>query len=176
MKTKEQLAAEYHEVMAVIGAPKPGPRKKTHMRRPKSERKVWTDRLDKIVREIVLARDEFCVLTGHHAGAAQCGHLITRAKLHTRWDLTNCNCQCAGCNLKHEFYPETYTLWWLNYFGRDEYVRLNREAESTVKYTIDELETMFIELTEIQKRQQNEPQWKPYFTQAEILSGSWRGA
>jgi hypothetical protein len=138
------------------------------------ERKRWIKKLDDITREIVLNRDDYCVIVGSHMGVMQNGHLITRARYGTRWDLYNCNCQCAGCNLKHEYYPEIYTDRFINMFGILAYRKLVKTADTISKYTIDDLETLYMELTEIRKKQEKNPEWKPYFFQDEIMSGEWK--
>ena len=166
-------SAEHHEVMAVIGKPKPEKRaKKTHSRKV-SERKRWERKLDEITREIVLERDGHCVLFGNHMGARQCGHLVTRAKKSVRWDLRNCNEQCGGCNLRHEYYPEVYTSWYLSNFGECHYKKLFEDSEVVRKLTIDELETLYINMVEIQKRMEDK-KFAPRFSQAEILAGTWK--
>jgi 5-methylcytosine-specific restriction endonuclease McrA len=129
-------AAEHHEVMAVISKPKPKRRKMT-------ERKKLVKRLDEVTREIVLKRDKFCVTCGKTENL-QCGHLITRARYGVRWDLMNCNAQCSGCNLRHEYQPEIYTRWFLNHYGEKEYQSLCNRAETQGKFTIDELETILM--------------------------------
>ena len=135
-------AAQHHEVMAFISKPKPIKVKKT-------DRKKLIKRLDSIVREIVLLRDGRCVICGK-LDNLQCGHLITRGKHSVRWDLKNCHVQCSGCNLKHEFYPEIYTQWFLNKYGLVEYEALCRRSEGS-KYSISQLEDIEFELTELRK-------------------------
>ena len=131
-------AADHHKVMAIISKPKPKRRKTT-------ERKRLIKRLDDVTREIVLRRGSSCVTCGSST-RLQCGHLITRARYGTRWDLMNCHIQCAGCNLRHEYQPEIYTRWFLNTYGEQEYQNLCNRAESRGKFTIDELETILMEL------------------------------
>lgn len=177
--TKERRAADWHTAMdAVTPCPKPQRRARKHVKQV-SERKRWEKRLDEITREIVLARDNYCVLISpSHAGAMQCGHLITRAKRSIRWDLRNCSVQCAGCNIKHEFYPEVYTRWYLGKFGEPSYHKLCQDSEVLGKLTIMELEELHIQLTEIRKLQQSKAErgepFAPRYSQKEILSGEWK--
>lgn len=193
MTTPTQRAADHHLVMDAV-RPKLKP-VRVHRKRVKqvSERKRWERRLDDIVREIVKERDGFCVIRvskevfsddgemlipASHTDVMQCGHLITRAKKSVRWDLVNCSVQCSSCNIKHEFYPEIYTSWFLDRFGQDEYKRLCRDADSVNKLTIAELETLHFELTEIRKLQQlkaerGEP-FSPRYSQKDILNGDWK--
>lgn len=136
-------AAQHHQVMAVISKPKPKRRKTT-------ERKKLIKQLDDLTREIVLLRDGRCVTCGK-VDNLQCGHLITRARYGVRWDLKNCNVQCAGCNLRHEFHPEIYTRWFLLKHGQTEYESLCHRSETQGKYSIAELEEILFQLTELQK-------------------------
>ena len=124
--------------------PKPKPVKKPRekpRRRKKSERRQIGDELDRQTSLIVRWRDGQCVLCGSTANL-QCGHLVKRGKHSIRWDLKNCNAQCASCNLRHNNYPERYTNWFLHVWGKAEYARLAQAAEKADKFTVDELRTL----------------------------------
>jgi hypothetical protein len=97
------------------------------MRKP--TRKGLVKKLDAIVSLIVRARDKRCVTCGS-AERLQCGHLITRSKHKVRWSLTNCNCQCASCNLSHEYNPHPYTQWFIERYGLQSYKDLIRESNN----------------------------------------------
>jgi 5-methylcytosine-specific restriction endonuclease McrA len=133
--------------MKTLGKPKPAKQAKKPARRKTSERKKLIKALDQVVREIVMKRPHYCVTCGKTENL-QCGHLITRSRYGTRWDLMNCNIQCSGCNFRHEFQPEIYTRWFLNCFGEQAYQDLCHKAETQGKYTIDELETLLMILTD----------------------------
>lgn len=60
-----------------------------------------TRKLDSLVSQYVRARDGRCVVCGS-TDNLQCGHFISRVFINTRWDLRNCNAQCAACNRYHE--------------------------------------------------------------------------
>ena len=141
-------AADAHAVMADIH-PKPKPTKqaKAKKRKKKTPRQMLERQLDAVVREIVLKRDGRCVVCGKTTNL-QCGHLITRTKRGVRWDLKNCNVQCAGCNFCHEHNPHPYTHWFIQRYGLPEYENLFARSEAIGKFTLDELETMLIDLTE----------------------------
>jgi len=89
--------------------------------------------------------------------------------------LYNVNEQCSYCNGRHEHYSHYYRWWFKEKFGEDEYNRLDRDAQQSIKMSLDDLEGLYMELIEIQKLQEARPGWKPYFTQKEIISGKWRG-
>lgn len=146
-------AADGHNVMAAIRpAPKPSRPTKPKKRKKKTPRQQLERQLDAVVREIVLKRDGRCVVCGKTTNL-QCGHLITRTKRGVRWDLKNCNVQCAGCNFYHEHNPHPYTHWFIQRYGLPEYESLYARSEAIGKFTLDELETMLIELTEKAKEQ-----------------------
>lgn len=134
-------ATDHHNLTSFISKPKPV--------KQKSQRKRLIKRLDDLTREIVLVRDQRCVTCGKIENL-QCGHLITRAKYGVRWDLKNCNVQCQGCNFRHEYNPEIYTRWFLNKYGLEEYQSLCQRSENG-KYSIDDLEEILFQLTEVQK-------------------------
>lgn len=58
-----------------------------------------TKQLDDIVRKIVRERDKVCVTCGF-SDTLQVSHYISRTHISTRWDLRNCNLQCAKCHLR----------------------------------------------------------------------------
>jgi 5-methylcytosine-specific restriction endonuclease McrA len=147
-------AADHHAVMAELETMKPYPKPDKQAKKAKprkiTERKRLIKQLDQVVREIVMKRESMCVTCGKVSNL-QCGHLITRSRYGTRWDLNNCHVQCAGCNFRHEFQPEIYTSWFLLRYGEIAYQNLGHRAETQGKYTIDELETLLMELTEKNK-------------------------
>lgn len=170
-------------------APKPAPIVKVKKRRKKTPRQKMEKELDALVREIVMQRDSNSIplsyraalnengaieYTINHSGVPQCGHIISRAAKPVRWDLLNCHKQDASDNLLHEYYPEVFITWFINTFGLEKWREMVLDSRKLWKYSMDDLETLYIELTEIQKRQQKNPDWKPYYSQKQIISGEWR--
>lgn len=167
--------------------PKPTPKPKGKPRKKKTPRQIIVRDLDTLVREIVFYRDPEAVplyykvesnqdayeYALHHSGVDQPGHIISRAKVAVRWDLFNVHKQDANDNLLHEFYPEIYTDWFIRRFGPKRYEEMVDESRVITKYSMDDLETLYIELVEIQKWQQSTGK-KAYFTQRDIISGAWR--
>ena len=162
--------------------PKPAPRVKGKRRKKKTPRQLIIRDLDNLVREIVFDRDlqsvplvyqiKDDILSVKHRGIDQPGHLISRAKIAVRWDLFNVHKQDANDNQLHEYYPEVYTQWFIGQFGSDEYQRLVNDSRVITKYSMDDLETLFMELVEIKKWQ--ETGGRAYFSQRQIISGAWR--
>lgn len=77
------------------------------IRRPKTRkisRKGWVRKLDKLVSQIVIARDSRCIVCGTTKNLT-CGHLFSRVAYSTRWDLDNVYAQCLSCNFRHESDP-----------------------------------------------------------------------
>ena len=78
-----------------------------------------------------------------HWKKLQCGHFMSRKHYSTRWSETNCQVQCAGCNVFR--YGEQYT------FGRnlDTYIKeglaeeLNILSHKIVKYDNNDLLEIF---------------------------------
>jgi hypothetical protein len=167
--------------------PKTTRKAKAKPRKKKTPRQIVTRDLDTIVREIVFYRDPVSVplyykieASGddyeyalNHRGVDQPGHIISRAKIAVRWDLYNVHKQDANDNMLHEYYPEVYTQWFINEFGSEEYDNMVNDSRIITKYSMDDLETLYIELVEIQKWQEQTGK-KAYFTQRQIISGEWR--
>jgi len=162
--------------------PKPSPKLKGKKRKKKTARQLIVRDLDQIIREIISLRDGESVRLQYKSpvveikktNVPQLGHIISRARMSVRWDLRNCHKQDAGDNLMHEFYPEVYITWYIKKFGLENWESLFGDSRLLWKYSIDDLETLYIELTEINKHQQSHPSWKPYYSQKEIISGEWR--
>lgn len=95
----------------------------------KSEKTKVKDELDRVFSLFIRARDKKCVQCGKTYNLTN-GHLISRRKLETRWCEMNCNCQCTGCNLSHEYNREPYTIWFIDKYGSDEYKKLYEKSRN----------------------------------------------
>ncbi len=113
----------------------------------KITRKGIVRKLDKLVGDIVKARDKACVTCGS-TNNLQPGHLFSRVAYSTRWDLTNVFCQCRNCNLKHEYDPYPLTSFYLSFAGKEKYDALHRKYVTPVKYKTYELEELYAQLEE----------------------------
>ena len=107
----------------------------------KPNRKTLVKKLDKVVSEIVKARDKRCVVCGSIERLG-CGHLFSRRNYSTRWDLSNCHAQCWPCNFRHEFDWEPYRAWFVKEYGQEEYDYLYDEYRSIKKWKNWELEEL----------------------------------
>ena len=95
-------------------------------RKPVVETKLLKRHADKLMSLYIRQRDgNRCVLCGSDS-RPQCGHVLSRVALATRWDDTNCHCQCASCNMRHEFNAYPYISWFITKFGKDKLDELQR--------------------------------------------------
>jgi len=161
----------------ILSKPKPTKKDKPKKRKKKTPRQLAEIRLDLLVKQIVLARDNGCVcpppIKGHSEVRTP-GHIVSRVKESVKWDLFNVHEQCQSCNGRHEYYPEIFTNWFIQNFSADKYMRIVEDSYKVAKLTIDDLETLEYQLTEIQKYQERHTDWKPYYSQKDILTGEWR--
>ena len=105
----------------------------------KLTRKSLVRLCDKEMSLYVRGRDKMCVICGTRENLT-CGHLMSRVAYSTRWLLDNCFCQCAGCNLRHEFNPHIFTAWYVKRFGLAKYEELLRIHSHPVKLTAADLQ------------------------------------
>jgi hypothetical protein len=112
----------------------------------KSKRSTIVKKLDQVFSEWIRRRDAVgdiatCVTCGKkdHWKSLQCGHFQSRKHYNTRWDETNCQVQCAGCNVFR--YGEQYKFGvYLNQtFGVGTSDELHYKASQTVKFSNAEL-------------------------------------
>ena len=74
---------------------------------------------DTLFSKYIRARDHnTCVLCGS-TERPQCGHLLSRSASATRWDETQCFCQCSSCNFKHEFNAYPFIKWFIEKYGKE---------------------------------------------------------
>jgi rubredoxin len=85
----------------------------------KPEIKDLKKRCDILFSRFIRARDHYkCVLCGS-VYMPQCGHVLSRVALATRWDYDNAFCQCAKCNMKHEYNAYPFIAWYINKFSKE---------------------------------------------------------
>jgi len=72
----------------------------------------------------------------------QCGHLFSRVAYSTRWDENNAYCQCASCNLRHEYDPGPLTLRFFRDHSEAEYEALHQKFRTQAKFKDFELDAM----------------------------------
>lgn len=112
----------------------------------KPTRKTLIRRLDKLVGDIVKARDKKCVQCGSTLNIT-CGHVFSRANYSTRWDLRNCYAQCLKENMRHEFDPYPFLEYARKKLGEKEYHNLHRLHSTPSHFKNHHLQEMLNELS-----------------------------
>jgi len=114
--------------------PVPKPKKST-------PRASQVKRLDTAFSLYIRQRDGYrCVTCGSmERKKMQCGHLFSRLSYSTRWDERNAFCQCAGCNLRHEYDPGPLTLYYLSQYSKEDYEKLYKKHKTCEKFSASDL-------------------------------------
>ena len=113
----------------------------------KTERQKVKDKLDSEFSLFIRRRDNFtcvtCGLKGSEGdGVMQAGHLFSRSNMAGRYSETNTNCQCRGCNMRHEYDFEPYRKWFVHKHGQNVYDWLYLLWNRTTKMGIGELKSL----------------------------------
>ena len=85
-----------------------------------------------------------CGKISHYKKGMQCGHFQSRAKYATRWDATNCQVQCYGCNVMQQGRQYEFALNLQKKYGDNVAEDLLIKSRTTIKYSNDDLENMII--------------------------------
>ncbi len=85
-------------------------------KRPLSSMKKECDILFSL---LVRERDGHKCVLCQSTSMPQCGHVLSRVALATRWDESNAFCQCAKCNMKHEWNAYPFISWFISKFGKE---------------------------------------------------------
>jgi len=104
-------------------------------------RKGIKDELDRVTSLLVRARDGRCVTCGTTEDL-QCSHYFKRTFLATRWNLQNCNAQCARENEEHNKNPFRYRKYMVSRIGEDGLDALFKLRNSVWRPTDDELRAL----------------------------------
>jgi hypothetical protein len=167
--------------------PKPKPEKKIKAKRSfakKIKRSVKIKRethgtlvkkAHSLIREIVMLRDGYCVCPPPqkgHSSIRQAGHIIRSTKGGSRFSLWNVHEQCSSCNSRHVRDWQVYQDWFERKFGSDKWLAVQDESKEIGLKTY-ELTELICQLSLILKKQKENIEFKPYYTQKEILSGAW---
>ena len=101
------------------------------------ERKKLKKQADDAFSDYIRERDGYkCITCGadKRTKVIQCGHLLSRVSMSTRYDELNAHAQCQPCNWYHEEHPERYTYEWLKRHGQKEYELLYLKWNQTTKF------------------------------------------
>lgn len=152
----------------------------------KPQKKVKIGKLKKkchaLMREIVLLRDGGCVTpppSKGHSKVRQAGHIIPSVKGGSRWSLWNVHEQCSSCNGRHAQAGNyhIYQGWFEDKFGAERWKNIRDESlsDGLKSYELEELLVQFGKILEKQKTAvELGKEFKPYFSQKDILSGVWQ--
>ena len=115
----------------------------------KASRKTIVKKLDAIFSIYIrrrYAKDDIaeCVTCGKqdHWKKLQAGHFQSRKHYSTRWDETNVQVQCAGCNVFRYGEQYKFSKWLNDNIGKGIAEELANKARQTVKFSTAELEEM----------------------------------
>lgn len=98
----------------------------------RTEHDVLVELCDIVTSNIIRRRDGYqCVLCGSRE-EPQCGHVIVRGKMGTRYNLRNMYCLCATHNVEDRFDHSRYTTYFLNRWGLTEWQRLVALSEGDI--------------------------------------------
>jgi len=103
-----------------------------------SERKKAVAAADREFSRFIRARDGRCVTCGT-TERLQCGHLFSRSNYSLRWDERNAYCQCASCNMRHEYDPAPLTMYYLSLYSQEDYVKLHATWRGPTKFTTERI-------------------------------------
>jgi 5-methylcytosine-specific restriction endonuclease McrA len=113
----------------------------------KPSRKTLIKKLDTIFSKYIRlrkAKNEYsqCVTCGKvdHWTKLQAGHFISRKNYATRWDATNVQVQCSGCNVFKYGEQYKFSLWLDKNIGTGTSEKLLLKSQNIVKYTDDQLQ------------------------------------
>ncbi len=118
----------------------------------KSKRGKLVQKADKIFSEYIRRRnaDIFgtaeCVTCGKkdHWKQLQCGHFQSRKHYATRWDETNCQVQCSGCNVFRYGEQYKFSLFLEKEYGAGTSEELAQKASGIVKLSNFDLEYLIL--------------------------------
>lgn len=116
--------------------------------RPMSDRYL-REELDAITSKIVRLQESVCFIIGcHKTFGLECGHLLERRHVWTRWDTApngNCHAQCPLHNQQHERDSSLYRESYIQRFGQQAYDDLVFRSRSKQKMGRIELEALLVE-------------------------------
>ena len=126
------------------------------MKRKKLSRSKVVKKLDSIFSKYIRQRNAIngvaeCFTCGKKDDwkKLQCGHFQSRRFYATRWDETNCQVQCAGCNVFRYGEQFKFSVNLDSRFGNGTSARLETKAKEILKISTHELEDMIKKYQEL---------------------------
>lgn len=105
---------------------------------------------DRLTSRYVILRDKFCVTCGTSEGLTN-SHLFKRGRIPLRFDLENCNCQCATCNGLHNTDPRPYEQWFIRKFGQKKFDDLQVRSYQISQFRTPELKEIVLLLENLNR-------------------------
>ena len=128
------------------------------MKRKKLSRSKVVKKLDSIFSKYIRQRNAIngvaeCFTCGKKDDwkKLQCGHFQSRRFYSTRWDETNCQVQCAGCNVFRFGEQFKFSVHLDQEYGQNTSTRLEVKAKEILKISLPELEDMIKKYEELVK-------------------------
>ena len=139
------------------------------------DKKVLTQRLDRLVSVLVRLRENRCATCGKKLSwrYRQAGHFVPRVVQQTRWDFFNVHVQCAHCNVELGGNIEKYKQFIADNYGIITFARLTAAHEEYKQgrgksFTEDEMRDLYNNLLAIARMAEEEEvmtlipkDWKP---------------
>lgn len=148
--SKVVRAAQHHEVIAIIGKPKPVKQSKLKRVPIAKQRKKLEKQIEEVVKLIIFWRDgQQCVMSNMDGG--RCGnglmwnHFIAQKQSHyLRLDLGNVFCGCGNHNMLDFHGDKTLSIWFMMTFGVKAAAEMAARAKENAghKWELCELEDM----------------------------------
>ena len=107
----------------------------------KPSRKTLTNKLDRIVSEIVRKRGK-CQKCGGIQNL-QAAHIVSRTYKIVRWHLGNVLCLDAKCHFWAHLNPIEFTEWVKELLGEDNYQELRNLAKSKDKLSLSDMQELY---------------------------------
>ena len=129
------------------------------------ERKELVKRLDKLTSIIVRLLDDKCCTCGKKLSfkQRQCGHYVPRIVEVTRWDLENCNVQCATCNVEKGGNLKKYAEYMEERYGHVRHMMYDAIYETykvgkLKQFPIEKLQSLYDERVRVVRKLEKYPE------------------
>lgn len=111
-------------------------------------------KLDNLVRKIIKARDNYCIVCGEYKPLVV-GHYMKRRHLNTRWSVINCNGICLDCNREDNSEDTVYREKLIEMYGLEVIDNLEFSARQNAVFFDCDLKDIEKELKKILKEIEN---------------------
>ena len=120
-------------------------KEKKKKKKVKNERKLLVRELDKLVSKIVRRNTPYCVICAG-TDRLQAGHLFSRSHYSMRWSFDNVFTQCSACNLRHEYDPMPFYIWFIDTQGLEKMVQVYNDWKQVSHFKTNDLRELYNKL------------------------------